>query len=142
MPGNQQSYETVNTASGSGSLGDPAGYSTDTSSENSSVDRITPLPLKEPGETYGFNGFGNNPQYAPPGSGLQEYGANPSNGAQRQGNDQQNQGPPAVPRKESTSRVPIRLGATSGNAVPQPDTQRPSAGEKRKSWFGKRFSKS
>jgi len=143
VPGNQQSYETVNTASGSGSSGDPAGYSTDPSSENSSVDRITPLPAKEPGETYGFSGFGNAPQYAPPGIGLQEqYVANSANGAQRQGNGYQNQGPPAVPRKESTSRVPIKLGATSGNAGPQNESQRPSAGEKRKSWFGKRFSKS
>lgn len=141
-PGNQQSYETVNTASGSGSS-DPAGYSTDPSSENSSVDRIAPLPAKEPGETYGFNGFGGNPQYAPPGSALQEqYVANPSNGAQRQGNGYQSQGPPPVPRKESASRVPIKLGATSGNAGPQNESPRPPTGEKRKSWFGKRFSKS
>jgi len=142
-PGNQQSYETVNTASGSGSSGDPVGYSTDPSSENSSVDRITPLPVKEPGEAYGFTGFGNTPQYAPPGSALQEqYVANSANGAQRQGNGYQSQGPPAVPRKESAYRGPIKLGATSGNAGPQNESQRPPAGEKRKSWFGKRFSKS
>ena len=141
--GNQQSYETVNTASGSGSSGDPTGYSTDPSSENSSVDRITPLPAKEPTELYGFTGFGANPQYAPPGSGLQEqYVANSTNGAQRQGNGYQSQGPPAVPRKESAYRGPIKLGATSGNAGPQNESQRPPAGEKRKSWFGKRFSKS
>merc|ERR1711964_395890 len=71
MPGNQSSYETVATASGSGSS-DPAGYQTPLS-ENSSMDRIAPLPpVKEPGESYGFNGFGGGPQYAPPGSGLQE----------------------------------------------------------------------
>lgn len=133
----------MNTASGSGSAGEPAGYSTDPSSENSSVDRIAPLPAKEPGETYGFNGFGGTPQYAPPGSGLQDqYVANSANGAQRQGNGYQNQGPPPVPRKESASRVPIKLGASSGNVSPQNESERPSTGEKRKSWFGKRFSKS
>ncbi|CZR50819.1 uncharacterized protein PAC_00693 [Phialocephala subalpina] len=144
VPGNQQSYETVNTASGSGSSGDPAGYSTDPSSENSSVDRITPLPVKEPGETYGFNGFGATPQYSLPGAGLQEqYVASPANGAQRQGNGYQKEGAPAVLRKDSAlPRVPIKLSATSGNAGPPNNSQRPSSGEKRKSWFGKRFSKS
>ncbi|KAF8866450.1 hypothetical protein BDZ45DRAFT_272442 [Acephala macrosclerotiorum] len=143
LPGNQQSYETVNTASGSGSSGDPAGYSTDPSSENSSVDRITPLPVKDLGETYGFNGFGTTPQYSLPGAGLQEqYVANPTNGAQRQGNGYQEEGAPPVLRKDSAPRVPVKLSATSGNAGPQNDSQRPSAGEKRKSWFSKRFSKS
>jgi len=137
-PGNQPSYETVATASGSGSS-DPAGYQTDPSSENSSVDRITHLPVKEPGESYGFNGFGGNPQYPPPGSGLQEQQA--PNGQQRQGNGYSTQGPPPVPRKETVTRVPIKLGKTSGNAGPPNDPQRPAAGEKRKSWFGKRFSK-
>lgn len=130
VPGNQQSYETVTTASGSGSS-DPAGYSTDPSSENSSVDRIAPLPVKDLGEQYGFTGFGGGPQYAPPGVNLQEnFGTQrPSNGL-----------PPPVPRKEvGPPRVPIRLGQTSGNAGPQP--QRPATAEKRKSWFGRRFSK-
>lgn len=145
VPGNQQSYETVTTASGSGNS-DPAGYSTDPSSENSSVDRVTPLPpVKEPGESYGFSGFGANPQIQPPGAHLQEqYIANGPNGAQRQGNGYPNQGPPPVPRKETPiARVPIKLNASSGNIGPgglNPG-QRPGAGEKRKSWFGKRFSR-
>jgi len=139
-PGNQQSYETVTTASGSGSS-DPVGYSTDPSSENSSVDRIPPPPQKDLGEVYGFNGFGGTPQYQPPGIGINEqYG---SNGAQRQGNSYQAQGPPPLPRKESAGppRVPIKLGASSGNGGVLTKEGRPSAGEKRKSWFGKRFSK-
>lgn len=137
VPGNQQSYETVTTASGSGSSADPAGYSTDPSSENSSMDRIAPPP-KEPAEIYGFNGFGSNPQYLPPGSGIgEQYGAN---GAQRQGNGYQRDGPPPLPRKESAGqRVPIKLGSTDGNVVKE--EIRPVVGEKRKSWFGKRFSK-
>jgi hypothetical protein len=126
--GNPQSMETVTTASGSA---DPAGYSTDPSSENSSVDRIAPA------ETYGFNGFGNNPQYLPPGAGLNDqYLSN--GGPVQQGNGYQNQGPPPLPRKESAPRIPIKLGKTSGNVQP---AERPGAGEKRKSWFGKRFSK-
>jgi len=139
-PGNQHSYETVTTASGSGGS-DPAGYSTDPSSENSSVDRVAPMPVKEPVETYGFSGFGANPQIQPPGAGLQE------NGALRQGNGypQQYQGGPQVPRKEAgASRVPIKLGTSSGNAQAPPNVlgkQRPAAGEKRKSWLGRRFSK-
>ncbi|KAG0650917.1 Uncharacterized protein D0Z07_2759 [Hyphodiscus hymeniophilus] len=128
--GNPQSYETVTT--GSGSSGDPIGYSTDPSSENSSLDRIAPLP-REPPETYGLAGFGNTPQY-----GLNEqYVSN--GGPVQQGNGYQNQGRPSLPRKESAPRVPIKLGATSGNAVLE---KKPSVGEKRKSWFGKRFSKS
>lgn len=137
--GNQQSYETVTTASGMSA--EPIGYATDPSSENSSMDRITPLPVKEPGESYGFSGFGANPQFAPVGSGLQEeYRPNGSPGPSRPAYNQ-NQGPPAVPRKEVFNRVPIKLGTSSGNAGPAPETKRPAPSEKRKSWFGKRFSK-
>jgi hypothetical protein len=144
-PGNQHSYETVTTASGSGSYGEPAGYATDPSSENSSVDRVAPLPpAKEPTDNYGFNGFGGNPQYAPPGSGLvqQQYSSNSTHGAQRQGNGYQNQNPnqapPPLPRKESNGpRVPMKLGKSNGNAQPE----KPAPAEKRKSWFGKRFSR-
>ena len=140
-PGNQHSYETVTTASGS--YGEPAGYATGPSSENSSVDRITPLSSKDPGDNYGLNGFGNIPQYATPGSGLnQQYTASGSNGYQRQGNGYQSQntgqGPPPLPRKESTGpRVPMKLGKSNGNSQPE----KPAVNEKRKSWFGKRFSK-
>lgn len=137
--GNQHSYETVTTASGSGgSSGEAPGYSTDPSSENSSVDRIA--PGRDPAETYGI-GFGGNPQYAPPGAGI---------GAERQGNGypdgypNQNgfqQGSPSVPLKENVPRVPIKLG--SGGGVGEPtvyEAPRPVP-EKRKSWFGKRLSK-
>ncbi len=143
IPGNQQSYENVTTASGSGSS-DPAGYSTDPSSENSSVDRVTPLPpTKEPGESYGFSGFGANPQIQPPGAHLQEqYVANGANGAQRQGNGYPSQGPPPVPRKETPmARVPIKLNGSSGNVGPGGQNLQRPAVEKRKSWFGKRFSR-
>jgi len=126
---NPQSYETV--TSGSGGSGEVVGYSTDPSSENSSVDRVAPLPpTKDLAETYGIPGFGNTPQY-----GLNElYVGN--GGPVQQGNGNQ---PPSLPRKESVPRVPIGLRATRGNSVLE---KKPGAGEKRKSWFGKRFSKS
>jgi hypothetical protein len=126
----------VTTASGSGNSADPAGYSTDPSSENSSTDRIAPVPpMKDPGEQYGFigfNGLGENSQYTV-GENLQEQlqGKGIGNPGRRQ----------TVLRKETAGpRVPIKPGQTSGNAGPPP-TQRPATGEKRKSWFGKRFSK-
>lgn len=140
QPGNQPSYETVTTASGSGgSSGDPAGYSTDPSSENSSMDRVAPLPHKDV-ETYGFNGFGNNPQYAPPGSGLDQRQG--PTGAARQGNGYQHQGPPPPPSKDGFApRAPIKLGETTGNAAPQPAEIPTPTNEKRKSWFGRKFGK-
>ncbi|KAM3089151.1 hypothetical protein ACMFMG_000765 [Clarireedia jacksonii] len=128
--GVQHSYETVTTASGSGSSADPAGYSTDPSSENSSVDRIHAPQQKEPIETYGFNGFGNNPQYLPPGSGI--------NDQQRPQPGYQNQGP--SPQKDA--RVPIRLDQSNGKITsPAAEPARPAPQEKRKSWFGRRLSK-
>ena len=137
-PGNQPSYETVTTASGSGSSSEPAGYSTDPSSDNSSLDRMAGAGMKEPSENYGLEGFGANPQFAPPGHGLEQYA---SNGAPRQvNNGYKSQVPPPVPQKGSsaTLRKPIKLGATSGNAGPAILAPVP---EKRKSWFGRRFSK-
>jgi hypothetical protein len=143
-PGNQQSYETVTTATGSGMSADQIGYATDPSSENSSTDRVAPLPpAKDPGEAYGFTGFGGNPQilplptqYSPSGSPAPP----PPQHQPQQGNGYQNPGAAHVLRKETFSRVPIKLGAASGNVGP--DTKRPATAEKRKSWFGKRFSRS
>lgn len=118
MTGNQQSYETVT----SGSLGEPAGYTTDPSSENSSLDRVQPLQNREPADNYGFNGFGANPQLQPVGAGIN----NPSNKLQR---------------KEAPGRGPISLGnTTNGNGTTTNGSKRPEP-EKRKSFF-KRFSKS
>jgi len=133
--GHQQSYETVTTASGSGSSGDPLGYMTDPSSENSSVDRI------QAAESYKHNGGGKPP--------MQSYGSNPYGGynadpAVVNGSyGAQNSGPPPPPRKESNAeapRVPIKLGSSTGGPSVY-EAPRP-AGEKRKSWFGKRFGKS
>jgi hypothetical protein len=59
-----------------------------------------------------------------------------------QGNGYHSQGPPPLPRKDSAaSRAPIKLGSSRANSPSTYEVPRPLAGEKRKSWFGKRFSK-
>ncbi|KAG9246673.1 hypothetical protein BJ878DRAFT_267360 [Calycina marina] len=132
-PGAQHSYETVTTASGSGSAPDTIGYSTDPSSENSSMDRIvSPAQYREPADNYGLEGFGGNPVIPPVYNVNQNYGSNLT-----QQYDYTNQGPPPVPRKEvSVSRAPIRLGGGGDSVTPSPS--RPVQMEKRKSWFGKK----
>ena len=150
--GYQQSYDTVTTASGSGSHGtDQWGNSTDPSSENSSLDRINQVIKPDLGEVYGFSGFGGapqfqgpileehghgNPAYGEPGYGQSSKGMGPASGGHpyRGSNGAPPPVPPHVPLKENAPRVPIRLGSSSGNI-------RPDVGEKRKSWFKKRFSK-
>jgi hypothetical protein len=149
--GNQQSYETVTTASGSGSSGDPLGYSTDPSSDNSSLDRVQPPAPPEHNYSLGFNG--SNGYGGPQNNQVSNYASNGYGGyAPKQadmpmmsgGYQGQIGGPPAPPRKESVQgppRVPIKLGL-SGNGGPTPyEAPRPGVGEKRKSWFGKRFSR-
>ncbi|KAI1408917.1 hypothetical protein F5Y13DRAFT_99539 [Hypoxylon sp. FL1857] len=118
MPNNHRSYETVASGSGSGSMGEPAGYQTDpTSSDNSSIDRRSPPKRQEPINDYGIS-FGQTPQ-------TPSLGLNPSTGG------------PSVPRKENGAvlRKPTQATAPYGYSEEKPKV------EKRKSWF-KRFSKS
>ncbi|KAI1333231.1 hypothetical protein F5Y16DRAFT_414972 [Xylariaceae sp. FL0255] len=125
MPNNHRSYETVASGSGSGSMGEPAGYQTDpTSSENSSIDRRSPPKRQEPVNDYGIN-FGHSPNYQSPSLGIGKSQAGPSY-------------PPAVPHKDpgSTLRQPLQTAAPNGRSQDRPDM-----GEKRKSWFMRRFSK-
>ncbi|OTA86759.1 hypothetical protein M434DRAFT_15690 [Hypoxylon sp. CO27-5] len=119
MPNNHRSYETVASGSGSGSMGEPAGYQTDpTSSDNSSIDRRSPPKRQEPINDYGIS-FGQTPQ-------TPTLGLGPSPG-----------GAPQVPRKENGAvlRKPTQAAVPNGYSEEQPKV------EKRKSWF-KRFSKS
>jgi len=120
----------VTTASGSGSSAEHNGYSTDPSSENSSVDRIT--PLREDGGNYGFNGYGNTNSHL--NNGYNQYNMSGASGVPRSSN----QGPPPPPHSQSNAppRVPVKLGKTISNT-----NEKPAPAEKRKSWFGKRFSK-
>jgi hypothetical protein len=146
--GIQQSYETVTTTSGSGSSGDPLGYSTDPSSDNSSLDRVQPPPPPEHNYSIGFNGYGGaqNNQVANHGSnGYGGYAVKQADMPMMSGGYQgQTGGPPAPPRKESVQgppRVPIKLGSSANGAPTTYEAPRPGVGEKRKSWFGKRFSR-
>ncbi|KAJ2997691.1 hypothetical protein NUW58_g577 [Xylaria curta] len=123
IPNNHRSYETVASGSGTGSVGEPAGYQTDpTSSENSSIDRRSPPKRQAPINDYGIN-FGQSPSYQAPGLGL--------------GNSR-GENPPPLPRKEPGSllRKPSKPAVSAGK--PQ---ERLDMGEKRKSWFMRRFSK-
>jgi len=123
IPNNHQSYETVASGSATGSMGEPAGYQTDpTSSENSSIDRRSPPKRQEPVNDYGIS-FGQSPSYQPPGLGLGHSRA---------------EHPPAPPRKDQGSilRKPSKATVNNGGSK-----ERPEVGEKRKSWFMRRFSK-
>lgn len=130
LPHKDRSYETVTSAAGSGNS-DPAGYQTDpTSSDNSSIRRASPAKRQEPVNDYGI-GFGpgqsqayqqnftlqqhphqtNHPLPAPPPSAYQDPAA-------------------AVPRKGLLRR--------QSSKTPQAQSD---MGDKRKSWFSRRFSK-
>ncbi|KAK4129536.1 hypothetical protein N657DRAFT_677138 [Parathielavia appendiculata] len=144
-PPNHRSYETVTTASGSGSSAEPTGYQTDpTGSDNSSLEPVQSVPRRqpEPLNDYGI-GFGQSPSYKPPSStvGVQNSGMNGSNyqldGSPNYGNPNQggNPVPPAVPRKDvgSVLRKQISTSHVQEVRLAQP--------EKRKSWLARRFSK-
>jgi hypothetical protein len=146
--GNQQSYETVTTASGSGSSGDPLGYSTDPSSDNSSLDRIQPPAPPEHNYSIGLNGYGgaqHNQMTNYSSNGYGGYGMKQAEMPMMSGGYQgQNAGPPAPPRKDGVQgppRVPIKLGSSASSGPTTYEAPRPGAGEKRKSWFGRRFSR-
>ncbi len=146
--GIQQSYETVTTASGSGSSGDPLGYSTDPSSDNSSLDRVQPPAPPEHNYSVGLNGYGgaqNNQMVNYSTNGYGGDGMKQSDMPLMNGGSQgQTGGPPALPRKDFVQgppRVPIKLGSSATGGPTTYEAPRPGAGEKRKSWFGKRFSR-
>ena len=151
----QQSYDTVASSSGNGSHAtDQWGNSTDPSSENSSIDKIPQAPKPDIGEAYGFNGFGGAPQFRGPileehGQGYPAYGQ-PGYGQQQNatGAGYQHSGnglgppapPPHLPHKETSSRVPIKLGNSPSAAGTTRATSNANS-EKRKSWLKRRFSR-
>jgi len=139
VPANHRSYETVASATGSGSSAEPSGYQTDpTSSDNSSVDRIQAHPKpQQPPNDYGI-GFSPSSTYQPPAFtvGYQPTGAEGRVNGYRAGGGQPNNyggAPPPVPQK---GPMPIMRKPTTEQVQ-----QRPAAPEKRKSWFTRRFSK-
>ncbi|KAJ4401519.1 hypothetical protein N0V85_005503 [Neurospora sp. IMI 360204] len=160
IPSNHRSYETVASASGSGSS-DPVGYQTDpTSSDNSSIERAQAGPVSkrpsEPANDYGI-GFSQNTEYSPSaftvgyngkpamgmnGGGANNYQTNGTSGFANNNLNSFNQGNPSVapaaapapPQKDSRT-----LQKKSTNDTIQPE--RPGAPEKRKSWFSRKLKK-
>ncbi|KAK3394170.1 hypothetical protein B0H63DRAFT_517316 [Podospora didyma] len=140
LPSNHRSYETVASASGSGTSGEPAGYLTDpTSSDNSSVDRMQAVPkrLPEPMNDYGI-GFGPNLAVQPPAFTVGIKGAGPnrpqSNAYPTNGTVNYATAPPQLPPKDR-GLITRKPPPTEVNQL------RPAQPEKRKSWFSRRFSK-
>ncbi|KAH0562280.1 hypothetical protein GP486_003025 [Trichoglossum hirsutum] len=151
----QQSADTVNTASGGSHSTDPWAYSTDPSSEDSSIDRRDQGMKVETVDSYGhgtqlgtvaqseFVGGSSYPRY-PQGNGpyyASNNSANPSDaGRHNQWSSAPPSAPPHLPPKDSVPprRVPIKLGNAS-SATPINGSKSGSGG-KRKSWF-KRFSR-
>lgn len=124
-PNNHRSYETVASGSGSASYGEPSGYQTDpTSSENSSINNRP--KRQEPKNDYGIS-FGQTPGYKPTAMGQ---------AASQPRTMPENSHGPAPPLKNSGTLL------RKGSKVSGPPTvQRQDVGDKRKSWFTRRFSK-
>jgi hypothetical protein len=144
IPSNHRSYETVASASGSGTSAEPVGYQTDpTSSDNSSIERMQPPPKRQPdpANDYGI-AFAQTTTYQPPAFNI---GANGSaaGGPPMAPSHNQNGGSyayssnPPVPQKDR-NLVARRPTHSASNDQLQ---ARPSVGDKRKSWFSRRFSK-
>lgn len=134
VPHRDRSYETVTTASGGASSGDQGSYQTDPSSDNGSVDRISPTkPPPPPTQDYGI-GFSGPAVYQPP---PFPFGADGNNGNNT-----------AIQKKP----VPGTLGSTLPPAIPLKDNvmapqaniapAKPQPEKKRKSWLFRRFSRS
>ncbi|KAM6531087.1 hypothetical protein FSOLCH5_000572 [Fusarium solani] len=140
LPHKDRSYETVTSAAGSGNS-DQAGYQTDpTSSDNSSIDRTMPAKRREP-----FNEHGSAPNMA-----QQPYQPRPWPGSGANGNGKQPQGPPPPQARPAAAQQPpaaaqkpkhTLLRRTSTQQSQQLQRPESAGGEKRKSWFARRFSK-
>lgn len=146
IPSNHRSYETVTSASGSGSSGEPAGYQTDpTSSDNSSIERVQSATKRqqEPANDYGI-GFSHSATYQPQAFtvGMRGPGMNGGGVGNSQASSALNYGgsapAPPVPQKDQGSMLRKPISAAGVQEQPQ---QRPAEPEKRKSWFARRFSK-
>jgi hypothetical protein len=137
IPSNHRSYETVASASGSGTSGEQAGYQTDLTSDNSSAERVQAAQRlkREPASDYG-SGLGQNSSI--PASSF-NAGANNSfsvntNSPLAKGyppTGVQTYGAPPVPDKEPSKGTLLRKSTN----------QSTDKSDKRKSWFSKKFSK-
>ncbi|EKG22394.1 hypothetical protein MPH_00255 [Macrophomina phaseolina MS6] len=140
----QQSRDTVNTGF-SNSSGEAWGNSTDPSSENSSIERMAPGQKQDMGEQYGFNGFGGNPIAEEYDYHNNYYDQHGYDGAPAVGNGHydQNQAPPVPPHNgvNGVSKMGDGPPQQPIHAAPAPRPVANGDGEKRKSWFKRRFSK-
>ena len=140
--GYQRSYENV--ANGSGSNTEQWNNSTDPSSVNSSIDHLQQQQQQQQrmeeraAAEYGFQGFGGTPNLANGATPTFVNGAPPYNGSPS----------PARHPQEKPLPAPSSGGPVGPSAVPQATRriQRKTAntsdgGEKRKSWFKRKFSK-
>ncbi|PHH88244.1 hypothetical protein CDD83_7793 [Cordyceps sp. RAO-2017] len=131
LPHKDRSYETVTSAVPSGNS-DPAGYQTDpTSSDNSSVDRISPAKRHEPTNDYGI-GFSQGQAYQSPGFAV---------GAGANGHYGQGLASPSTDggHYDVGPAVPLKQSSALSRQVSPPPHDGPD--QKRKSWFSRRFSK-
>jgi hypothetical protein len=139
---NHRSYETVASGSGSGSgmSAEPAGYQTDPTSDNSSIDRrqSPPKPLNDYGISFNQS---TNPPVTAFTVGLRRPdgpGQPPNAGYQPNARPQIASAPP-VPQKDAGARFSvIQRKPTATSTLAQ--AQRPVV-EKRQSWFGRHFGK-
>ncbi|KAH7257374.1 hypothetical protein BKA59DRAFT_106173 [Fusarium tricinctum] len=141
LPNKDRSYETVTSAAGSGNS-DHAGYHTDpTSSDNSSIDRTMPAKRREPFNEYASSSY--QPQ--------QSYQSRPYPATGMNGNGQPQVPPPSHAQPTMTpAQAPVTAQKQKNTLLRRTSTQQSAqqtqqsaeaGGDKRKSWFSRRFSK-
>ncbi|KAH8885047.1 hypothetical protein GQ53DRAFT_366541 [Thozetella sp. PMI_491] len=138
VSGNQQSRETVASGSGSGGSVEHAGYQTDPTSDNSSIERKQSPP--QPPNDYGIGFSQGSAQPQAFTVGIKNPGIAGPSYSNYQGNSRPNYAnAPPVPQKDMHAKNAILRKPTAAS-ISQAQ-QRPAGLEKRKSWFGRRFSK-
>lgn len=143
LPHKDRSYETVTSAAGSGNS-DHAGYQTDpTSSDNSSIDRTMPAKRREPFNEYASGSYQPQQPYQSrpwPASGS---GVNNEGQPQPPPPSHSHSQPPTTQAQASTSpqkqKNTLLRRTSTQQSTHQP--QQAAGGDKRKSWFSRRFSK-
>ncbi|KAJ6009649.1 hypothetical protein N7522_004665 [Penicillium canescens] len=137
--GYQRSYDNVTALSGSGSGHTDVYQTTDPSSLNSSNDQLQQQALHQQRmderaqAEYGFNGFGAGPNIKGGQQGVQP------NGDPNWGGPVGGRPVPAYAPAPAQAQAPIAMGGSRAGVLQKKESQ--SGGDKRKSWFKRRFSK-
>jgi hypothetical protein len=144
IPNNHRSYETVASASGSGTSGEAPGYQTDLTSDNSSAERVQ-APQRRRQEQMNDYATGSSQSAGYQSSSYtvgikspMSLNSQSASGYQNAGDANYTAPGPAAPPKGGL----LRKQSTQTSQAPSAAEQRPAAGEKRKSWFTRKFSKS